>query len=84
MEKFYGVAGVNGYGVYNSYEKVMEAKIYLAKFHNKKFNDFEEAVSWAEEMYYELQQDIYKYQIQRIEKLNWTYYRKKCENEIGY
>lgn len=78
--KFYGVAGVNAYGVYNDYGKVQEAQEYIRKFKVKSFQEFEDAKDWAEETYYELQGDsYYNYEIEEIKKLNWCYYRKKNE-----
>lgn len=77
-KKYYGVAGVNGYGVYNNYDEAFETKKYLMKFRNKSFDTFEKAKEWAEDTYYELQHGvIYEYRIEEIEKMNWIYYRKK-------
>ena len=79
MEKYYGIAGINAYGVYNSYEKVMEKKEYIVKFKVKSFKEFEDAKVWAEEQYYDLQGGyLYEYKIEEIQRINWTYYRKKA------
>lgn len=76
--KFYGVAGVNAYGVYDDYVKVQECKRYIAKIHVKKFDDFTKAKEWAENTYEEMQYGIIDdYRIDEIRKMNWTYYRKK-------
>lgn len=81
-ECFYGVAGVNAYGVYNDYEKVLESKQYIAKFKTKKFVEFEEAKVWAEDTYADLQGDVYfDYEISEIEKIDWCYFRKKVKNQ---
>ena len=80
-EKFYGVVGVNAYGVYNDYEKVIESKKYIAKFRTKKFNAFENAKLWAEDAYEELQRGVYyDYEIPEITKINWCYYRRKISD----
>ncbi len=80
-EKFYGVAGVNAYGVYNDYEKVCKSRRFIAKFKTKKFNEFESAKHWAEDTYEELQRGFYyDYEIPEITKLNWCYYRKKISD----
>lgn len=36
-KRFYGVAGINGYGVYNDYGKVLESKPYIRGFKVKGF-----------------------------------------------
>lgn len=79
--KFYAVSGVNGLGVYDDYDKVMESSRYIACFKCKKFNDFEDAKRAAEDMYWDLQKDnIFGYTIPEIRKINFIYYRKKCED----
>lgn len=45
--KYYGVAGVAGYGVYDDYEKVLESRRFIKKFINKKFSNIEDAKQWA-------------------------------------
>lgn len=77
-KKYYGVTGVNAYGVYDNYEKVMETKKFIAEFKCKAFSKFDAAKEWSEDRYYELQGDsFFGYQIQEIQRLNWTYYRRK-------
>lgn len=77
-EKYYGVAGVNGCGVYNDYEKVLEVQRYVAKIQCKKFSDFGDAKFWAENTYDELQDGYGEYCPIDIRKVNWLYYRKRC------
>lgn len=78
-EVFYGIAGINAYGVYNDWDKVLESRKYIAEFQTKKWKGFDEAKAWAEETYEEKQ---YRtggyYEIPEIKKVNWCYYRKKC------
>lgn len=78
-QKFYAVAGVNGYGVFDSYDGALSAKMYLAKFNTKRFEDFELAKEWAEDAFYDRQEcfSYYDYEIGEIKKLNWVYYKKK-------
>lgn len=79
--QFYAVAGVNGRGVYDHYDKVKESSRYIACFKCKKFNDFEDAKSAAENMYGDLQGDnIFDYTVSEIRKINFFYYRKKRED----
>lgn len=75
-KNYYGVAGVNGYGVYNNYNKVIEAKPYLEKFKVKGHKTFDKAKEWAEDTYYELQENMQDYCIEEITKINWIYYVK--------
>jgi hypothetical protein len=43
--------------------------------------DFEKAKSAAEDMYWDLQGDnIFGYTIPEIRRINFIYYRKKCED----
>lgn len=78
--KYYGIAGVNAYGVYNDYEEVKKSRKYIAAFKNKRFDNFEDAKKWAQETYEGLQPDYcWDYQIAEIRKMNWCYYRKKVE-----
>ena len=76
--RYYGIAGVNAYGVYDDYTEVLKSKKFIAGFKNKGFNSFEEAKEWAKDMYEDLQSIYYTdYQIAEIRKVNWCYYRKK-------
>lgn len=79
---FYGVAGVNAYGVYNDYEKVLKRRERIAEFKNKKFKTFDEAKEWAELTYYRLQMKhsgLYDYEIDDIKKVNRCYYRVRID-----
>lgn len=77
-KKYYGVAGVNGCGVYDNYDGASETKRYLAKWKNKSFDTFDKAKEWAEDTYYDLQSGvIYDYSIEEIQRMNWIYYRKR-------
>lgn len=76
--KYYGVAGVNGYGVYDDYEKALVSRMYIKSCKVKKWGNFELAKEWAEQTYQDLQlNDWQEYRIEKIEKVNWVYYRKK-------
>lgn len=76
--KYYGVAGSNGYGVYNDYDRVLESRIHIKKFRNKKFDNFEDAKRWATDTFYEIQNDFFVVVDQvEIESLNWFYRVKK-------
>lgn len=73
---YYGVAGTNGYGVYNDYTKVLQSKPYIKKYKVKKFDTFIEARDYAIEMYYILQ-NVAKpfFIVEEDKKLNW-FHRK--------
>lgn len=43
--KFYAVAGFNGYGVYNDYDKILDSKKYIIGFKVKSFIDQGAALS---------------------------------------
>ena len=78
---FYAVSGVNGRGVYDEYNKVLESSRYIACFKFKRFDDFEKAKSAAEDMYWDLQGDnIFDCTVSEIRKINFFYYRKKRED----
>lgn len=77
-ENYYGVAGVNGYGVYDAYETAVVSKRYMPCWKIKKQKSFELAKEWAEQTYQDLQLNHWQgYKIEEIEKVNWVYYRKK-------
>lgn len=80
-KRFYGVAGINGYGVYNNYEKVLEARPYIRGFMVKGFPYFREAKTYAVDTY---KQSVYgttdidgTYEIKRINR----FYRKNPAKE---
>ena len=53
-KRFYGIAGMNGYGVYNDYNKVLEAKPYVKGFKLKGFTYYKEARNYAVNTYKQL------------------------------
>lgn len=53
-KRFYGVAGINGYGVYNDYGKVLESKPYIRGFKVKGFLYCLEAKVYAINAYKQL------------------------------
>lgn len=81
MSGFYGVAGLNGYGVYDDYEKVLKTRPFVKKYKVKRFADFNQAEEYANEMYQSMQCDANKfYKIDSISDLNW-FYRKYRETK---
>lgn len=77
-QKYYGVVGTNGYGVYTDYAKVKKACEYLRKSRVKGHKCFNDAREWVVEMCDEMQSDIGDSSYEPIKKMNWTYYKKKC------
>lgn len=75
-KEYYGVAGTNGYGVYNNYTKVMLSKPYIKKYKVKGFSTFIEARNYAIKTHYTLQ-NISKpfFIVENSKGLNW-FYRK--------
>lgn len=81
MSGFYGVAGENGCGVYDDYEKVLKTRPYVKKYKVKRFADFIQAKEYAIKMYQSMQCDAYEfYKIDSICDLNW-FYRKYRETK---
>lgn len=75
-KNFYGVAGINGYGVYSDYDKVLGAKPYIKGFMVKGFQYYREAKTYAIDTY---KQSVYgmndidgTYEIRRMNR----FYRK--------
>lgn len=75
-KRFYGVAGINGYGVYNDYERVLESRPYVRGFMVKGFPYYKEAERYAIDTY---KQTVYgttdingRYEIRRVNR----FYRK--------
>ena len=82
--KYYGVAGSNGYGVYDDYEKVLETRPFVTAFTVKKFKDFDEAKSFAIDEYDKLQGgELGAYAIEEINNKNWFYHRKFINGYAG-
>lgn len=79
---YYGVAGINGYGVYTDYDRALDAQNFLYASRVKKYLTFEDAKFWAIERFWGLQNPMkFFIDIDPIGKTNWTYYKKK--EEIG-
>lgn len=76
-KKYYGVVGINGYGVYDDYEKTVKSMSYLVKEKCKSFSTFEDAKNWAEDSFYEMQKDLFDLSIEPILRVNWIYYKEK-------
>lgn len=76
-KKFYGVAGVNGYGVYDNYKGVLKNREYVKAHHVKGFQTYAEAETYAYDTYKKLQEgqpDFYR--IEKIDRTNWFFHRK--------
>lgn len=58
VNKFYAIAGSNGLGVYSTWDKTKEASYYLSRVRYKKFDNFQDAVSYARDCYNEVS-DVY-------------------------
>lgn len=74
-KRFYGVAGINGYGVFDDYDKVLEKKPYIGKFKIKGFQYYKEAEAYAINTYQQLvysQSDAIK--IHEIKRKNRFYH----------
>lgn len=54
-KKFYGIAGTNGYGVYDDYEKVLKSRGYIKEYKVKSFKNLIDAKRYAVETYESLQ-----------------------------
>lgn len=82
-KRFYGVAGVNGYGVYNDYDKVLKSKPYIISFRVKGFPYYKKAKEYAinnyKQMAYGTTDICGTYSIKR---LNW-FYRKNPAHEYN-
>ena len=75
---FYGVAGVNGYGVYTNFDKAQDAQNFLYASRVKKFLTFADAKHWATERFLGLQNPMDVFiDIDPITSKNRTYYKKK-------
>lgn len=77
---YYGVAGMKGYAVYDSYQKAAQNRVSFLRDNMKGFNNFKEAKAWCEEYYYKnnyaaesfMDYDI----IEEIKKVNKKYVKK--------
>lgn len=76
-KKYYGVAGSNGYGVYDNYNRVLKSRPFITAFTVKKFKDFDEAKVFALDEYDRLQDGaLGSYEIEEINEKNWFYRRE--------
>lgn len=81
---YYGVAGSNGYGVYNDYDRVLDSRPFITEFTIKKFKDFDEAKAFALDEYERLQDGaLGSYEIEELDKKNWFYRRKLIDRSTG-
>lgn len=82
--KYYGVAGSNGYGVYDNYDRVLKSRPFVTAFTVKKFKDFDEAKVFALDEYDRLQDgELGSYEIEDINEKNWFYRRKPINRYAG-
>ncbi len=83
-KRFYGVAGSNGYGVYDDYDRVLKTRPFVTEFTIKKFKDFDEAKVFALDGYERLQDGtLGLYDIEDINEKNWFYRRKLIDTSSG-
>lgn len=81
---YYGVAGINGYGVYDDHDSVLISKPFITSFTMKGFHDFDEAKVFAVDMYRYMQDELFGiYEIEELEEKNWFYRRKFIERYPG-
>ena len=82
--KYYGVAGSNGYGVYDNYDRVLESRPFITEFTIKKFKDFNEAKVFALDEYERLQEGEFgAHEIEEINEKNWFYRRELIDKSTG-
>ena len=76
-KKYYGIAGENGYGVFNDYDKVLEIRGSIRKYKIKGFNWWKEAKLYATNEFHSLQDGVNKVPlIAEIKRTNY-FYRKR-------
>lgn len=75
---FIGIAGKNGFGVFNNEKRLENAKEYLTKASIKKCNSFYEAFSYARDVYNEYQDEFDNafFGCSNEIKPNWILFRK--------
>lgn len=76
-KKFYAVAGINGYGVYDNYKGVLKNREYVKSHRVKGFQTYAEAETYAYDTYSKLQEgqpDFYR--IEKIDRINWFFRRE--------
>ena len=82
MSKFYGLYGLSGLGIYNSWTKCQESKMYAGKNSScKKFDSYEEAVEWTLENYDDLIFEKTDWMVRLPDKLsmNFMLFTKKLK-----
>ena len=76
-KKFYGIAGTNGYGVYDNYDKVLGSRKYVKGYKIKSFNSLIDAKEYAVNTYESMQNGASDfYRIGSLKNLNLFYYQK--------
>ena len=73
-KNYYAIAGSNGYGAYNNYEKVLKSREYVKKYKCKGCNTFEEAKEMAFQLFSEIRGPISVGKVlEPIVTMNWFY-----------
>ena len=73
-KNYYAIAGVNGYGAYNNYDKVLATHPFVKKYKCKGTNTVEEAKELAIQMYRELTVPYTVGKVlEPIVSMNWFY-----------
>lgn len=82
---YYGIAGSNGFGVYDDYDRMQKNRDFLSSPISKKFDSFYEAFEWARDIYNDGQAvDDAFYGASTDIRVNWIMYRndiRKKNNE---
>lgn len=83
-KKYYGVAGVNGYGVYDDYDSILGTKPFITSVTIKEFDNFNEAKVFVVNAYEGLQDGALDlYEIEKLDEKNKFYRRKPVEGSLG-
>lgn len=74
---YYGIAGNNGFGVYDDYNRMQKNRDFLSKPISKKFDSFYGAFEWAKAVYNDGQEvDDAFYGVSTDIRMNWLMFRK--------
>lgn len=79
--KYYGIAGNNGFGVYDDYDRAINGLLYVRMPETKNFDKFQDAFYWARDIYNNRQHgscdvdDIFEGTSSDI-KLNWLLFKR--------